>query len=309
MTELDQQIELQTTPGHDIPGHLATNARCRACDKMVLRLPVKDQYTLEPGSFPETCKCEVPEQLPVFGQPNEYAGKTLVICGAGPSIRQAYKECRKADHVWGCNRAASWLARKGWHITHALAIDAGTSMLETVWREPPDVRDFILASSVHPALIEHLLARGKRLRLFHSMRGGVDEELNLYRMLFPPAPLVGMGLNSVNRALELAEWLGYRRIALAGADNAFGPNDEMYGTGEKVIFGDATVRGVIDGREWHTRPDMLASAKSLARVKWRLGERLQFIGNTLPRALSRKDEAFLDRVIRYSWELDEDEHT
>jgi hypothetical protein len=256
----------------------------------------------EEGDAPR-CECKDPDQLPVFGTPNEYAGKTLAICGAGPSLNDAYRQIRKADHVWGANRAVYYLQKKGWRCTHAFAIDAGTGMFEHCWVEPPAVEtEYILASTVHPLLTDHILKHGHDVRFFHSARGGVHDEFELYKVFFPPAPIVGQGLNAVNRAIELGVWLGYKRISVCGADNAFRGDDFYADGGQKWDDGDGAVylTGEVFGRKWKTTPDMLMSATNLARMKWDYGSKVELVGDTLPRALARTSDAFLDKCVRWA---------
>jgi hypothetical protein len=269
------------------------NARCRKCDHPLT-------YTELPEDAHYACKCEEPEQLPVFGTLNEFDGATVAICGAGPSLNDAYRVIRKATHVWGCNRGANFLEARGWKLTHAFGIDAGTAMIEDCWPTPPTVEfEYILASNVHPNLTDHVLKSGQRVRFFHSIRGGIKDEVEWYTNLFPPCPIVGQGLNSVNRAVELATFLGYKRIFVCGADNALGDSDTMYADGSSRE-GQVILNGEVHGRKWRTTPDMLMSATNLARMKWAYGDRLELVGNTLPRALSLTDDKFLDKCVRWA---------
>ncbi len=279
--ENDTPIMFHSTPGKDIPGFLCGNARCRnpECD---LVMP---------------CACDPQNRIPVV-QKDAEKGKTLVICGAGPSLNEAYRQIRKADHVWGCNSAANWLADKGWNLTHAFAIDSSARMFGEVWVDPPDAH-YLIATTVNPLLTDHLLEHDREITFFHSRRGAPNEEI-LCAELFPPAPICENGLNCVNRAVELAVFLGYKRITLAGCDSAFAPGDQMYADGRGINNHDCIVEGQIDGTMWRTKPDMLLSAVCLAQMQWALGKRrLRFVGNTLPRALARKDLDFHDRCIQW----------
>jgi hypothetical protein len=290
---LDQTIILQTVPGDQIPPHIILNARCRNCDRLhtYAELPEEAYYA---------CQCEEPDQVPVFGTLNEFDGDTVAICGAGPSLNDAYRVIRKATHVWGCNRAANFLESRKWKLTHAVGIDAGTAMYEDCWATPPKVSiEYILASNVHPRLVDELLTAGQRVRFFHSIRGGIDEEVQWYTNFFPPCPIVGQGLNVVNRAVELAMFLGYKRVYVCGADNALGDSDTMYADGSSRD-GQVILNGEVHGRKWRTTPDMLMSATNLARMKWAYGGRLELVGNTLPRALSLTDDKFLDKCVRWA---------
>ncbi|MHC4867903.1 MAG: hypothetical protein ACYTEX_27855, partial [Planctomycetota bacterium] len=129
---------------------------------------------------------------------------------------------------------------------------------------------------------------------------GFNNEQSLYALLYPPTALSGEGLNVVNRAIGVAEFLGYDPVYVAGADCAFG------GTPGKDTFhvhGDAVegiiLDGEVNGKRWRTKPDMLVSAISLARTKQRMKGRLRLLGNTLPNALKDKDQEFWDRCIKW----------
>ena len=191
--KMGEPIKFITTPGQDIPGHLCGNARCRNDDCGIV-LP---------------CKCEPPNRIPMV-QHNRYKGLTLVIAGAGPSLSKAYREIKKADHVWGCNSAVNWLIDQNWKCTHGIAIDASPRMFGEVWIEPADI-DYLLATTVNPLLTDHILKHDHKIEFFHSHRHSNDEEI-LCSMLFPAAPICVNGLNVANRAVELALWLGYKKI-------------------------------------------------------------------------------------------------
>ena len=292
-------IKLQTTDASTIPMHLAANGRCRTCDKLNPYVQPPDDMDWGTTS---RCECDEPNPVPIIEPPSHFYGKTVAICGAGPSLKEQYKIVRKADHVWGCNRAANYLSDWGWKLTHAFGIDAGTGMFEDCWLDPPKVSEqYLLATSVHPRLVDHILEAGNDVRLFHSVRGGVKDEMKLFNLLYPPAPVAGNGLNSVNRALGLAAQLGYRHAWICGADNALS-GDAFYADGSPKTS-DPNVKyftGTVHGRQWKTTIDMLMSACDLARIKWQYGDWLTLVGNTLPRALSRTSEAFLDRCARWA---------
>ena len=282
---MSQPIKFITTPDKDIAGHICGNARCRneGCDIVM------------------PCECDPPNRIPMV-QMNQHQGLTLVIAGAGPSLKHAYREIHKADHVWGCNSAVNWLVQEGWKCTHGVAIDASPRMFGEVWTEPADI-DYLIATTVNPLLVDHLLAHDRPIQFFHSHRHSQDEEI-LCNVLYPDAPICVMGLNVANRAIELAVWMGYKKIIMAGCDNAMNDSGVMYTDGRGPHSMDAIISGTIDGRRWTTKPDMLLSACSMANAKWTLGSRLEFIGNTLPATLARKDQAFLDRCILWGESAD-----
>jgi hypothetical protein len=281
-----QTVKLDTVPLDVALVNLIGNARCRTCKRFAPRD--------DPGTDWPMCECAEPDRLPVVPPKDSQKGKTLLVCGAGPSLRDA--EGIKTDHTWGCNRAASYLEAWGWPLTHAFCIDASTMMLEP-WRTVPQVSEsYLLSTSCHWAVVDHVLLAGQRVELFHCVRA-LEDEFRLYGHIWPDdVPIVGNGLNSVNRALGLADWLGYDKAYVAGSDCAL-KGDAFYadGTGRDTVYLEAT----IDGKFWKTTPDMLMSATDLARAKWTWGDRLEIVGDSLGTVFADKDEAFLLSCVRW----------
>lgn len=289
-----QFITLTSPVGHQIAGFVLANALCRVCHGLPIRRRESGPTTLP------VCRCELPTQFPVV-HPESGKGKDVIICGSGPSlakVKNLLKVHPDAD-VWGCNDALMWLARRGLKVTHGMGIDQSPDLYTTCWTTPPAVQ-YLLASSVSHQLIAHLVRYGHqdRITLFHSFIG-FEGESELYKLLYPPAPMVGSGLNVVNRSIPLAGWMGYGTIYVVGADCALGRRDTFH-VGETTPETGIILRGKINGRKWATKPDMLASAVDLVHQQREMGERLQLIGETLPNALKDKDDAFLDRCI--SWQ-------
>ena len=151
-----------------------------------------------------------------------------------------------------------------------------------------------------------------------------EYETYLYGTLYPATVCTGAGLNAVNRALALALYRGFSTITLIGTDCACitgatsmppeGPDSEpykawlkeqiMYPPGNIPSMSATTVydtyghdaallEGVIDGRRWTTRPDMIISAINLVRLKQEHGSRIELVGDTLPNAILGKSEEFM----------------
>lgn len=189
-----------------------------------------------------------------FVQEHSATGQHLVLCGAGPSLTEHADEwCPKGDQVWGCNSAVTWLAEHGHKPTHGFACDQTPHMV-LEWRNAPDV-EYLLASSVHPHLTEHLLSKGRKLRWFHNFLGmkrrpvsweddeGVQRtetyEDWLYMMLYAGTVRAGSGLNAVTRAIDVARYMGFAKITVLGADCALRiksrpPEGALMGSPERV---------------------------------------------------------------------------
>ncbi len=95
------------------------------------------------------------------------------------------------------------------------------------------------------------------------------DEVGLYYDLFGEGTTVQGGFTVANRALGLAELMGIKKIAMAGCD--FGWRDGRsyypdYANGkplDEVFLND---HGRIDGKPWHARADMIASAVEIAKL-------------------------------------------
>jgi hypothetical protein len=186
---------------------------------------------------------------------DSHKGQHAVICGAGPSLAEDADEwCHRADAVIACNSAATFLADRGYKVTHAFGIDQTAEMVAE-WSSAPDV-EYLLASTVHPHLVEYLLSKGRTLRFFHNFVGiarppvsyamchgcGVTTEPNatvcpacqgtametqlvsyedwIYMTLYPGTIRAGSGLNAVTRAIDVARFMGFAKITVLGADCA-----------------------------------------------------------------------------------------
>jgi len=237
-------------------------------------------------------------------------GKKLIICGAGPSLNNAGPTMRwhKGD-VWACNSALTYLIDRGQRVTHAIGIDNSKRMYTRVWADPPkDVRYF-LASSVDPELIAHLVRNGcRRIGIWHNFTS-IKGEYDLYANpeLFGPTIIAGEGLNVVNRCLDLAMFMGYSSIHIVGADCGYTEGSGFHaGTDEmpdgrvflkaRPEFGDAIG---TPGVQWHSTADMMMSAVDLAKKAQKHEGRITLQRGTLPYYLRKKDDAFMDRIIKW----------
>jgi len=266
------------------------------------------------------------------------AGQHLVLCGAGPSLAEHAAEwCPQGDQVWGCNSAVTWLAEHGHRVTHGFTVDQ-TPQMCTEWFNAPDV-EYLVASTVHPHLTDLLTAKSRPWRLFHNFVGirkppvAWDDASGqktimayedwLYALLYPTCVRAGSGLSSVTRALDVAAYMGFGRITVLGADCSIRVQGEprhdltfnspehlawlrehttMHANGGHALASEAsplTFGGVIDGRYWMTKADLVISARWLVHMARASQGKITLIGDTLPNALIDKPNAFLDRLPNF----------
>src|SRR2546421_5739702 len=302
-----------------------------------------------------TIKLEMPNQGHLFEHLKENAkyanptnvidrgmgeGKTVIICGAGPSLADQHDLLRTmpAHQVWGCNSALPYLADRRLPVTHGITVDMSEEMYTDPyeWQRTFPVR-YLVASGVMPELIQHLRKANRAYRMFHSYLGIPNPEgwhppdgwtppepnmntyeMYLYQTIYPPTVQVGYGLNTVPRAICLALWMEYKRIVVLGADCACAPTGtpmphdidspeyvpwleslRLYADGRTPAkYGPNAVmsQGILEGRFWHTRPDMLISMRHLVDLEKRYPQTIELVGDTLPNAAKRMDQTWWDQL-------------
>lgn len=271
-------------------------------------------------------------------EPDSAKGQHLVLCGAGPSLNDHIVEwAPKADQLWGCNSAATWLAKQGYPITHALTVDQ-TPHMYLEWKDAPEDIEYLVATTIHPHLSEWLANTGRRFRYFNNFVGlkkppvewedvtgekrimGYEEWI--YALLFPGTIQAGSGLNTVNRAIDVALHMGFEKITVLGADCAIRTkgqpskswalgsppylkwlrkNTVMHADGGHALASEATamvITATIDGRFWMTKPDICISAVWLMKQAKASNGQIELIGDTFPNAIKGKPEEWLARLPR-----------
>lgn len=300
-----------------------------------------------PGSA--TIKLEMPNQDGLFEHikanrkhcqrvvtANMGAGKTVVICGAGPSLNLHHDDIRrtKAHQFWAANSALPYMIDHELPVTHGITVDQSPEMYLVDWKRTFPVK-YLVGSCADPKLAEHLLAAKREIRWFHSYLGvknpegwtppkgwtspqpNAGYEMWLYQTLWPSSVQVGYGLNTVPRAICLALWMGFKKILVYGADSACAPDADpmpqmgtpeylpwlktlrLYADGRNPsIYGENAimVEGDVDGTRWHTRPDMMISAVHLVDLVKQFPGRIELKGHTLPNAMMHKDKDFFDAL-------------
>lgn len=269
-------------------------------------------------------------------EPGIGEGKTLVICGAGPSLKEEAAEwCAKGDDVWGCNSALPWLVEQGHKVTHGFTVDQTTEMLGE-WASAPAGVEYLLANTVHPHLTSYLMDMGRDVTFFSNFVGvkkpdvswpdvnGVVQSMCyeewLYQVLYAGTIRAGSGLNAVTRAIDVGLYMGYDQIIVLGADCCLrfdkkppeGVEPEsaefmdwlrtetvMHADGGNALASNATpvvMVGEIDGRLFAVKPDLVITAVWLVVMRRKLEGRLKIIGDGLPNALKHKSNKFLERM-------------
>lgn len=231
-------------------------------------------------------------------KPNSFAGQTLALCGAGPSLCDA--KIVGVDQIFACNSAVNYLMAQGVNVTGAIGVDQTPGLLRE-WDTTYDI-PYYVASSCDPQLIKYLRSKDRQLYWFHNAVG-LEDEILYYSETWPPGFVVGEGFTVVSRFIGMALWMGFERIDVYGADCCLAEGDIAHANGEHVedaYHNPLLMWGKLppSEREWRTRPDMLRDAVSLAKRAQSSAGRIRLMGDTLPVALLGKDQNYLDQVSR-----------
>lgn len=157
----------------------------------------------------------------------------------------------------------------------------------------------------------------------NAQRGFKTLEMWLYETQWPSTVQVGYGLNTLPRSAIVAMFMGFARIDLYGADHAAKPDAPpmpagdaaaysawlkqvvLYATGRTVhaAYGDTAImiEHYLGGHRWHTRPDMMISARHLIDLARMCDGKqvpitLRLIGDTLPNAMLQMGQEYLDTM-------------
>jgi hypothetical protein len=236
---------------------------------------------------------------------DQFTDKPIVIvAGSGPTLTdpEVLADIRawvdKGAIIFACKAAIKILYDAGFTVDYAVSMDPGAHIAapNKIYKAPGTTH--IIASSSDPELFEYL--KDEKVMIFHSATGYKDE-VKLYNELFETSTCMGGGYNVVNRAVSAAFFMGAGKIVLAGTDCGWRKDQEMYADGPAHRAGvDMSDHGIVDGREWMTRPDMLASGVALAKLAKKREGDIVFLGDTLPSKLVLKDDAFLDTCASFN---------
>lgn len=247
--------------------------------------------------------------LPELG-PDTHIGMSCVVVGSGPSLsddesvlKRIFELHESGADVIACKAAIKFLHEKGLDPEYAVSMDPGDHICNPnkMYKAPGTTH--IIASSSNPATFNYLLADdeyGKaKVIIFHSACGH-PKEMELYSSLFKSQWCLGGGFNVVNRAISVAQHMGYEHIYLAGADSGWRDGQDFYCDKSDTHYSklSMTDHGLVDGVPWHTAPDMLASAVAIAKIAKKFPDNFHFIGDILPASLSRHKDEFLDRCAK-----------
>lgn len=251
--------------------------------------------------------------LPFMQQGALAEAKGAVVCGTAPSLVKGstLREIKRLQgigyKVFAVKQAIRILPEYGIIPDFSVAMDPGEKQIK---KTPLDPRvTYLVASSCHPRMFDYLLKGGANVVLFHSACGAATEnlcEMDIYAKHFPKnssyESVASGGFTVVNRAIAVAEWMGAKRIYVAGAPFGWREDEDYYAPTITEPAGNASGptlddQGRVDGKRWYSKADLLPSAMSVARKAKANPGKFFFIGDSLAASLASKSDAFLERVI------------
>lgn len=190
-------------------------------------------------------------ELTTVAIPSRFRRRVASMCGAGPSLMDNLPAL--AGDVMAANAAIGALLDAGIVPRYAMIWDATPEMVRYVDLVPGCT--WLIASRVHPGVIERLLDFHQDILLWHTAT--TDPEL---QAIYGPDRLqVFGGSQAVTRGVFLLGALGYRDLHIFGADSSFtgathvdgGLRDEAH---HEIV-------AVVEGRPFRTTTWMLLQAQ------------------------------------------------
>lgn len=181
---------------------------------------------------------------------DKYKGE-MSICGAGPSLRQTYKEL--TGDVMACNSAIGFLLDQGIVPKWAMIWDAHP-ICEKFAVPHPDVT-YLIGARCHPGVFERL-ADCRVVVWYAAGDHNIAQYMEDNQIC---EPMVNGGSAAVTRGLYLAFALGYRKFHVHGADSSYSSDGMTHIRGSLVPEKDMKVW--VNHRWFRTTPEWAAQVE------------------------------------------------
>lgn len=177
--------------------------------------------------------------LPQCREQPARAGR-LAVVGGSPSVREFLDELRGwPGEIWAINGAYDFLLEHGIVPHGFIGVDPLPGLAEYV-RNARRETTFYLSGLLDPSVFDALA--GNKVELWFPEQDAVKWPPGLW--------LVGGGTTAMTRVPFLARLLGWRDIAIFGADSSFTGDRYCYGYGKYGEDSKANVLKVRVGDEW-----------------------------------------------------------
>ncbi len=232
--------------------------------------------------------------LPTVQQYEPHNG-VAVLVGSGPSVQGYLEEIRNrrlaGDCVIALKDTHDWLIQHEIIPHFAVAIDPQAERA-TVFQSPHSDVTYLIASQVHPSMLDHLSLF--HVELWHAyIKDG--------QTVPPPGtPMIAGGTTTGLRAITLLYSMGFRRFELYGFDSCLS-DGVLRMNGTRPRSGDDTVHEiVVDSQTFHSTPAMTAQASEFQNLYLSMPDmQLQAHGHGLIQAIVRARAARPIRTVSF----------
>lgn len=179
-----------------------------------------------------------------------WCGHTLSLCGSAPSLMRTLPEIR--GDVMAVNGAILALTRAGVRVDYPMIWDATPEMVR--YARAISGAEWLIASRVHPSVIDRLLELGQRVTLWHA----ATSEPEMLAVYGTQRMQVFGGRTGATRGPFLAGAMGYRNLHLFGADASYSAETHIGGS----VREEKEVLSSFEGEVYRTTFWMMDQAES-----------------------------------------------
>ncbi len=191
-------------------------------------------------------------------QPEGLKEEPIAIVCFGPSLNDTWTEIKKFRYVFSCSGSYKYLRERGITPTYHNEVDPRAHKIELIGNDISSDTKFLMASCVHPKVLEHLKKYNANIILWHTYSGEPEE---VVPTIFPQGEWVSMGGANVGlRALTLARLLGFTNLHIFGMDGSF-PKDGYSHAAEHPHSQKKYILAEFDGKTYATTQSFLECAR------------------------------------------------
>lgn len=141
----------------------------------------------------------------------------IAVIGYGPSLKETWEEIRDFKFIITCSGAHKFLIERGIVPTWHLEVDPREHKIQLLGPANKDVI-YLPSSTSHPKYLDHLLASGADIKLWHVFTNQAEGQ----RILPAGEWSITGGADAGLRALVMSRLLGFVNIHAFGIDGSFG---------------------------------------------------------------------------------------
>jgi FkbM family methyltransferase len=219
---------------------------------------------------------------------NEKRSEPIAVVGFGPSLKDTWEQVKNFKYVMSCSGAHKFLIERGIVPTWHVEVDPRSHKIDLLGSAHKDVT-YLPSSTSHPKYLDHLLASGADVKLWHVFT--TEAEGN--RILPSGEWALTGGADAGLRALVMARIFGFVDIHVFGIDGSAGKATQSHAdkhpNSPGKFFDCEYPEG--SGRIYKTTPALLSCAKSVPHeIKQLKDAKFTFYGEGLVQAIMRNEK-------------------